>query len=123
MKNVILAAAMAALIAGCGSSSPQFGPGACITGYTPSPAITNISPSSGAVAGGTVVALTGTGFEGCAVNGATITVNGTRATIKWQNDTTIVFVAPPEPAGTYTVVETSNFEGASATATTTFTYS
>jgi len=56
-----------------------------------SPAITNISPNSGAV--GSSVAITGTNF-GSAQGNSTITLNGTTALVANWSNTTIVAVIP-----------------------------
>jgi hypothetical protein len=54
------------------------GPGTLTNGFTyeVTPTVTNISPNSGPVAGGTAVTITGTGFA----SGATVTIGGNAAT-------------------------------------------
>ncbi|MES1244359.1 MAG: M12 family metallo-peptidase [Acidobacteriota bacterium] len=71
---------------------------------TPAPTVTVVSPASGSTAGGTAIALTGTGF----LAGATVTVGGTAATsVVVVNSTRITAVAPAHAAGTVSVVVTN----------------
>lgn len=84
------------------------------TGITPTvpalPAITALSPTNGAVAGGDSVSITGTGFTGATgvsfggVSGTALVVN---------SDTSITVVSPPNAAGAVNVVVTTP-AGASA---------
>ena len=84
----------------------------------PAPAVASISPTSGSIAGGTVVTVTGT-----ALTGATgVTVGGVAATgLTASNDTTLNFATPAREAGPAAVVVTTP-AGPSGSATT-FTYS
>jgi IPT/TIG domain len=62
-------------------------------GAAPAPTITSIDPTSGAVAGGTSVTITGTNF----VSGATVTFGGVAATdVVVVNSTTITCTAPAQ---------------------------
>ena len=81
--------------------------------YIAAPVITGISPAGGPVAGGTVVAIKGTGFTGAtAVSfGATA---GTSFTV--VNATSITVTSPPGAAGTVDVTVTTA-GGTSATST------
>jgi hypothetical protein len=84
----------------------------------PAPTVTSISPTSGLLAGGTSVAITGTGF----VNGATVTIGGASATgVTWNSDTSISAVTPARTAGAKDVVVT-NPDSQSGTLTGGFTY-
>ena len=70
----------------------------------PAPTVTSVAPPTGAVAGGTAVTITGTGF----VSGATVTFGGTAATgVTVVNGTTITCTTPAHAAGAVTVVVTN----------------
>lgn len=88
--------------------------------YTnPPPTVTSISPSSGPIAGGTTVTLTGTGF----LSGATVTVGGVSLTgVVVVSSTQITGVTPAHVAATDDVVVT-NTDGQSATLVASFTFS
>jgi hypothetical protein len=76
-----------------------------------------VSPSSGPVAGGTSVTITGTGFA----TGATVSFGGTNASATVVGSTTINAVAPAHSAGSVNVVVT-NPGGQSGTLTGGFVY-
>ncbi|MBI3173792.1 MAG: IPT/TIG domain-containing protein [Chloroflexi bacterium] len=80
------------------------------------PSITNITPNSGPVAGGTSVVITGTGFTGA----TGFTFGGTNATCTVISDTQINCTAPSHTAGAVDVVVT--VPGGSATSVGGFTY-
>lgn len=64
------------------------------------PTISSLSPITGSVAGGTVVAISGTNF----VSGATVTVGGAPASnVSFVNSTAITASLPAKAAGTYDV--------------------
>ncbi len=68
------------------------------------PRVTSISPSTGALIGGTTLTLTGTGFA----PGATVTVGGQpAATVSAVSPTQIIVTTPPGPAGNATVLVTN----------------
>lgn len=69
------------------------------------PTIATISPSSGAIAGGGVVTVTGTGFQ----TGATATFGGVNASAVAisANGTTMTLVVPPHAAGVVDLVITN----------------
>jgi phosphatidylserine/phosphatidylglycerophosphate/cardiolipin synthase-like enzyme len=77
--------------AGSGSSTS-------IQGYTfvLAPFISNVTPSSGTVSGGTTVTIQGKNF----VSGAQVLVGGQQAVIQSLNSTTITAVVPANTAGT-----------------------
>jgi hypothetical protein len=64
------------------------------------PSITNVTPSSGTVSGGTTVTITGTNFE----SGAQVLVGGQEAVVHSLNINTITAVVPANAAGTSPVV-------------------
>jgi hypothetical protein len=75
------------------------------------PTIATVSPAIAGTAGGTVMALTGTGFA----SGATVSVGGTAGTsVVVADSQNLQFIAPAKAAGTYNVVVT-NADGGSAT--------
>jgi hypothetical protein len=80
-------------------------------------AITALSPDVGPVGGGITVRITGTGFAA----GATVTVDGTQATVTNPTSTTIDVTTPAHAVGAVDVVVT-NPDGKSATAPKKFTY-
>ena len=82
------------------------------------PAITAVSPTSGNTAGGTVVTITGTGFQ----TGATVTFGGAAAaTVTVVSAASIVATTPAHAAGAVNVVVT-NPDFQSATVAAGFTY-
>jgi hypothetical protein len=83
--------------------------------YIPAPTISGIAPSSGSIAGGTSVVITGTNFTG-----GTVTFDGTSATCTVDSATQITCSSPAHAAGAVNVVVTT--PGGSATSTGGFTY-
>ena len=70
----------------------------------PSPTVTGVSPASGPVSGGTVVTISGSGFQ----LGATVTFGGMAATrVKDFSTTTIYALTPVHEAGAVTVTVTN----------------
>ena len=68
------------------------------------PVVTNVSPGTGHVGGGTSVTITGTGFE----SGATVTFGGTSATgVNVIGATTITATTPAHSAGVVSVAVTN----------------
>lgn len=113
LKVAMLASTM--LLAGCGGgdvAGPVAGP------VDDLPTITAVVPSSGAIAGGTVITITGTGFEAT----PTVTVGGIAATgVTFVNSTQITATTPGGTLGATDVVVTNPSTGA-ATSTGGFTY-
>ncbi|MBV8547755.1 MAG: IPT/TIG domain-containing protein, partial [Acidobacteria bacterium] len=83
----------------------------------PAPTIASILPSSGSIAGGTVVTIAGTGF----LTNATVKFGGVAATNVSVTSTSITATAPAHAAGKVDVVVT-NSDGQSATLPQSFTY-
>ena len=84
----------------------------------PSPTVTSIAPVSGSTAGGTAVAISGTGF----LVGATVSLGGTAATgVTVVSSTSITATTPAHAAGAADVVVT-NSGGQSGTLAGGFTY-
>jgi len=85
---------------------------------TPTPTVTSISPSSGSMAGGTAVTITGTGFTGA----SSVTIGGAAvASFSVSNDTTISATTAAHAAGAgLSVLVTS--PGGTNVANTLFTY-
>jgi hypothetical protein len=81
----------------------------------PAPTITGLAPTSGPVAGGTTVVITGTNLTG-----GTVTFGGSAATCTVNSATQITCTTPPHAAGAVNVVVTT--PGGSATSTGGFTY-
>jgi hypothetical protein len=81
------------------------------------PQISGVSPSSGPIAGGTAVTISGTGFTA----GATVTFGGTSASATVVGSTTINAIAPSHASGSVNVVVT-NPGGQSATLTNGYSY-
>jgi hypothetical protein len=82
------------------------------------PAVTGpLSPSSGSVTGGTVVTITGTGFQ----SGATVTFGGSAATNVAVTSTSITATTPAHSSGAASVVIT-NPDGQSTTVANAFTF-
>ncbi len=70
----------------------------------PAPTLSSISPTSGPIAGGTVVTLTGTGF----VNGATVYFGVAQATsVTFNSATSLTATSPAYSAGTADVTVTN----------------
>jgi hypothetical protein len=67
-------------------------------GYTfiVAPLISDVTPSSGTISGGTTVTITGTNF----VSGAQVLVGGQQAVVQSLNSTSITAVVPANAAGT-----------------------
>ncbi|MBS4096767.1 MAG: IPT/TIG domain-containing protein, partial [Sulfuricella sp.] len=85
--------------------------------YAAAPIVTAISPTSGPVAGGTAVTITGTNFTGATA----VTIGGAAATsLSVVNATTITATAPGGTAGVTNVVVTT--PGGTGTGTGLFTY-
>lgn len=86
----------------------------------PVPTVASVSPASGAMAGGTVITLTGTGFD-TAAGGTTVMIGGTAATaVTVASENLLTCAAPAGNAGPADVVVTTS--GGSATLTQGFTY-
>jgi hypothetical protein len=83
----------------------------------PAPTVTSILPTSGSIAGGTVVTITGTGF----LTNATVKFGGVAATNVSVTSTSITATAPAHAAGKVDVLVT-NTDSQSATLTQGFTY-
>jgi hypothetical protein len=79
--------------------------GSCIFPYVPpGPTVTAVAPNNGPVAGGTVVTIAGTGFQG----GATVSFGGSPASsIVVVNATTITAVTPAHATGAAGVTVTN----------------
>lgn len=67
--------------------------------FVVAPSISNVTPSSGSVSGGTTVTIKGTNF----VSGAQVLVGGQQAVVQSLTSTTITAVVPANPAGTSAV--------------------
>jgi plastocyanin len=88
----------------------------------PAPAITNLSPATGPTNGGTLVTITGSGFQ----SGATVKFGLRDATdVVVANATSIVLRTPLGPASELTTVDVvvTNPDGSNATAARAFAYS
>ena len=86
--------------------------------YIAPPTLSSVSPTSGPIAGGTVLTLTGTQF----VTGATVSVGGVAATsVNVASSTSITATAPAHTAGAVSVVVT-NPDGQSVTLNNAYTY-
>ena len=83
------------------------------------PAITGLSPSSGAASGGSVVTISGSGFAA----GCTVTFAGVAATSVTVDDATSLRATTPAhaPGGPFDVVVT-NLDGQSVTDAAAFTF-
>jgi hypothetical protein len=96
----------------------QTGTGSSLFTYTAAPTLSAISPTNGAVAGNTLVTLTGTGF----VSGATVTIGGTAATgVAFVSSSSLTATTPAHTPGAVDVVVT-NPDAQSITGTNLFTY-
>ncbi len=89
-------------------TNPDAQTGTLTNGYTytsgtPAPTVTSVAPSSGPVAGGTDVTITGTNF----VNGATVAFGGTSAKSTFVNSTSLTCSTPAHAAGAVDVVVTN----------------
>ncbi|MBU6317232.1 MAG: IPT/TIG domain-containing protein, partial [Acidobacteria bacterium] len=87
-----------------GSSSSQYRLSRFFTFANTATSITSVSPSSGPLAGGTVVTISGTDLTG-----ATVTIGGTAATVTATTDTSVTAVTPASSsAGAKDVVVSSS---------------
>jgi hypothetical protein len=82
---------------------------------TPAPAITNVNPVSGPIAGGQSVIITGTDLSG-----ATVTIGGNSATVTGTTATTATFTTPAHAEGAVDITVTT--AGGSATSPGGYTY-
>jgi heme/copper-type cytochrome/quinol oxidase subunit 2 len=102
----------------CGSGhSNMFGSMKVVAVANPAPTVASILPTSGGIAGGTVVTISGTGF----LTNPTVKFGGASATNVSATATSITATAPAHAAGKVDVVVT-NTDGQSATLTQAFTY-
>ncbi len=86
--------------------------------YQPAPALTSVAPVGGALAGGTALTLTGSGF----VSGATVTVGGAACgSISVVSATSITCTSPAHVAGAVNVIVT-NADGQTNTLASGYTY-
>ncbi len=97
------------------SASETMGGGGTLT-QGGAPAITQVTPSSGPAAGGTLIAITGTGFT----TGATVTVGGVPATSVTVVSANLITALTPAGSGTAGVTVTTA-SGTSAAAQFTYT--
>ena len=99
------------------------GTGTAIYTYVPpvAPTVTAVSPVEGAPAGGTLITITGTGFE--AGVGLAVSVGGASATsVTWVSSTSLTAVTPAGAAGPAVAVSVTNPSTLSGTAAAAFTY-
>jgi hypothetical protein len=97
----------------------QTGTGTSLFTFMGAPTVSAISPTGGALAGGTAVTITGTGF----VSGATVTLGGTSATgVVFVSATSLTATTPAHAPGVVNVVVT-NPDTQTATGASLFTYS
>lgn len=83
------------------------------------PTVASCSPSTGDVAGGTSVVITGTGF----LPSATVTVGGNSATgVTYLSPTNLIITTPAGSIGSVDVVVTNTSTGQSGTGASVFTY-
>ena len=81
--------------------------------YAPTPTVTGLSPASGTSAGGTAVAVTGTGFKVASVDVVTgVTFGGTAAVCTTATSTTLNCTSPAH-AATLATVTVTTFGGSS----------
>jgi uncharacterized protein (TIGR03437 family) len=98
------------------TTQPGSNPANSLYSYVNAPTVSGISPSSGRIAGGTTVTITGTGLS----SATSVTFGGTDAqSFKVVNDTTITAVTPASQATAAQVVVTTG----GGTASTSFQYS
>jgi hypothetical protein len=86
--------------------------------YGDLPVVTSLSPTTGPIAGGTVVTITGTGFTGA----TSVTFGGTPAAVTAVTATTITVTAPAHTAGTVDVLVTTPSGTSANTAADNFIY-
>lgn len=87
------------------NTDSQFGTGNNLYTYRAAPTVTSLSPSAGALAGGTTVTVTGTGF----ISGATVSVGGSTCTSpSVTSATAISCTLPASTAGAKTVTVTNS---------------
>jgi hypothetical protein len=103
-------------LAGCGGMD-NAAPAAPPPPTSPSPTIASVSPPSGAVAGGTLVAITGTDLG----SGVTVSIGGAAATVASASSTQITATTAAHPAGAADVVVTRS-DGQHASRVGGFTY-
>jgi hypothetical protein len=84
----------------------------------PAPAVTAVSPNSGATGGGRVVTITGTNFTGASA----VKFGSTSASFTISSDTSITATAPSHSAGTVDITVTTNNGTSSTSAADQFTY-
>lgn len=88
-------------------AGPSGAVGGLVAGYTYElaiPRLTSVSPSTGALAGGTTLTLSGSGFA----PGATVTIGGqTAPTVSAVSPMQIVVATPPGPAGPAIILVTN----------------
>jgi hypothetical protein len=93
----------------------------------PAPTVTGVSPSSGVLAGGTVVTVSGTAFTGasqvsfCTQGSSPVCTAGTAMSV--VNDDTITVTSPPGTAGPVDVVVTNPVGKSQTSSKDVFTYS
>ena len=86
------------------NTDAQYGVGAGIFTYRAAPTVTSISPSGGALAGGTLVTITGTGFYA----GGTVSFGGSPCTpVTFLSATSMTCTTTSGSAGTATVTVTN----------------
>jgi hypothetical protein len=86
--------------------------------YDSPPSLGSISPTSGDVAGGALVSVSGAGFQ----PGALVYFDGVAGTTTWSGDTTLTAVVPAHSAAGRVDVMVVNPDGQSATLTGAFLY-
>ncbi len=102
----------------CGQYSLQTNGAFSVTAAFAAPTPTAINPTSGPMAGGTVVTISGTGFRA----GATVSIGGAAATgVTVVSAASITATTPAHACGTVNVVVT-NTDGQSGTLTNVFSY-
>ena len=85
---------------GDGTTTDRWTPTAIMTGVWNAPQVTQVTPGTGPLAGGTVVTITGTGFRAAAA----VAFGGTAAaSVTVVNETTIIAATPSHAAGTVDV--------------------
>jgi hypothetical protein len=92
------------------------------TVVTPGPVVTALTPNSGSTAGGTVVTITGTGFNPV-VNGTLVAFGANAASnVSCASTTNCTATSPAGAAGTVDVIVTANGLPSAPTASSRFTY-